>query len=240
MATALALRDTTSVENRARPLTRAEVLARYRALREISKDHHSKILKLVSRDAILRQARRLGLTYGETLVLDDMDELNYVFDLAIHTATADRPRAIDRYARSARLAPGSDELVMLDAMREARFAVLAIERRHEIAGLIATDVFRQREVWLLDIGLESSFFEQSLIATRLFTPEVFSMTAGVLVPFEEDMLLDLAADLPARLGRMPIASLIDDRRFAEVIYRVALANGVMEHMTYLDLPDDIA
>jgi hypothetical protein len=62
-----------------------------------------------------------------------MNELNFVNDLVVHTAPAARSRAIDRYARSAQLAPGSDEALVLEAMRVARFAILVIERRHEVA-----------------------------------------------------------------------------------------------------------
>jgi hypothetical protein len=71
---------------------RGEVLARYRQLREISERHHDEVMKLVSGDTMLHQARRLGLARGKTLILDDMDEMNYVFDLAIHTAPAGRSR----------------------------------------------------------------------------------------------------------------------------------------------------
>jgi hypothetical protein len=98
-------------------LSRAEVLTRYRHLREISKQHHSAALDFLSKDAIISQARRIGLAQGKTLVLDSMDDLNLAFDLAIHTAPKDRSRAIDRYARAARLAPESDELLVLEAMR---------------------------------------------------------------------------------------------------------------------------
>ena len=41
-------------------------------------------------------------------------------DLAIYTAPPRRSRAIDRYAKSAQLPPGSDEALMLEAMRAAR------------------------------------------------------------------------------------------------------------------------
>src|SRR5262245_19408965 len=68
------------------PPARNAVLARYRQLREISKRHHHDILKLISGDAMLQQARRLGLAQGRTLILDDMEEMSYVFDLAIYTA----------------------------------------------------------------------------------------------------------------------------------------------------------
>jgi hypothetical protein len=217
---------------------RDEVLARYRRLREISKQHHHEVLKFVSGDRILHQARRLGLAKGKTLILDDMDEMNYVCDLAIHTAPAGRSRAIDRYARSVRLAAPSDEALVLEAMRAARFSILVMERRHATAGLVATDLFRRTEVWVVDIGLESSMPDGGIIATRLFTPERFAMTAGVQVPFDLGTIEDLCAELPNSLRDTDLTALVDDRRFAEVIYRVALSNGVMDRVRYQDLPDD--
>src|SRR6266850_221434 len=175
---AIALRKHSTLVNDNAPPSRDQVLARYRALREISKRHHHEVLKLISGDALLRQARRLGLAQGKTLILDDMDELNYVYDLAIHTASPERSRAIDRYAKSARLAEGSDEALVLEAMRKGQFSILLIERRHETAGL-----------------------------TR-------------------------------RLGRVPPATVIDNRHFAEAIYSFALANGIMDRIKHVDLPDE--
>ena len=65
---------------------------------------------------MLQHARRLGLAHGKTLMLDSIDELPLAFDLAIHTAPVGRSRAIDRYARSAQFAQGSDEALVLGAM----------------------------------------------------------------------------------------------------------------------------
>jgi len=220
------------------PKHRAQVLARYRQLREISKQHHHKILDGISGDAFLHQARRLGLARGRTLTLDDLDELNYVNDLIIHTASAGRSRAIDRYAGSAHLVAGSDEALVLEAMRVARFAILAVERRHEAAGLIATDMFRRNQVWLVDVGLERCLPEGAMIATRLYTPERFSMTAGVNVPFDLELIEDLYAELPRQLRQRELTTLIDDRRFAETIYRVALADGIMDRVAYQELPQN--
>ena len=187
---------------------------------------------------MLQQARRLGLVQGRTLILDDMEEMNYVFDLAIYTAPPRRSRAIDRYARSAQLPPGSDEALMLEAMRAARFAILILGRRHDAAGVIATDLFRRTDVWLVDTGLEASLEEGAMMATRLYTPEQFSMTAGVNVPFDLALIEDLYDALPRRLGETRLTDLIDDRCFAETIYRVALADGIMDRVTYQDPPED--
>jgi hypothetical protein len=235
---ALARRKHNALENDNLPQSRDALLARYRQLRDISVRHHHEALKYMSGDAMLRQARRLGLARGKTLFLEDMEEMNYVCDLAIHTAAAGRSRAIDRYARSARLAARSDEALVLEAMRASRFSILVVERRHETAGLIATDVFRRSEVWLVDIGLESSMPDGGMMATRLFTPERFAMTAGVNVPFDLSLIEDLYAELPRRLGATELTAVIDDWHFAEAIYRIALASGIMDRVSYQDLPGD--
>ena len=233
VSAAVALREDNAVAKPAPLLSRTEVLARYRHLREISKRHHSAALDFLSKDAVMSQARRLGMAQGKTLVLDSMDDLNLAFDLAIHTAPKDRSRAIDRYARAAQLSPESDEGRVLDAMRNARFSIIGILRRHDVAGLIVEDLFRGVEVWLVDEGLESSLPDGAALATRLCTPEGFAMTAGVLVPLDIELIEDAIVDTP-QLLRNRREELIDDRRFAEAIYRVALASGLMEQVAYQD------
>jgi hypothetical protein len=154
MAAAVALRNESPLAHEAPAPSRDEVLARYRRLREVSKQHHSKAMDFLSGDAVLSHARRLGLAHGRDLILESMDVLTLAFDLAIHTAPEGRSRAIDRYARSTRYAAGSDEALALEALRNARFAIILVKGRHQAAGLIATDVFRQNELWLVDEGLE--------------------------------------------------------------------------------------
>ena len=220
------------------PSTREDVLARYLHLREISKKLHDEALKSVSGDSLLSHARRLGLAQGKTLFLDDMKQMYYVYDLAVYTAPPDRSRAIDRYARSAKFEARSDERLILNAMLRSQFAILLIEQPHSAAGLIATDILRNSKVWLLDIGLESSMKGGELIATRLVTPGPFSMTAGVNVPFELEMLEPVCRSLPQRVGDGKLSRVAEDRRFAEAVYKVGLATGVMDRMRYLDLADE--
>jgi len=214
-------------------LSREELLARYRHFREIGKQHHSVVIKLLTKDAILSQAKRLGLARGKTLVVGSMDELNLAFDLAIYTAPKDRTRAIDRFARVAPQAPGSDEAVMLEAMRQARFAVIMCKGRHPVAGLVVHDVLRNVECRLIDEGLESSFPEGAMLATRLYALDGFVMTAGVGVPCDSELIVDAYAETPL-LHRKTAEEISEDRRFAEALYRLALESGLMEHLTFED------
>jgi len=235
MSAAVALRQEDSFATTAAASSRREVLDRYRRLREIGRQHHAKVLKFVSGDAIMHQASRLGLTQGRTLVLESMDELTLAFDLLIYTAPAGRSRAIDRYARSAQLAPGSDEVLMLVAMQQARFAVIGFERRHEAAGVIVQDMFRQTALWLVDEGLEMTVPDGALMATRLYTPDRFSMTAGVGTPVDVDLIETVFGEMP-KLRRVPPAEISEDRRFAEAIYHAAVAEGLTEQMAFQDVP----
>jgi hypothetical protein len=126
-------------------------------------------------------------------------------------------------------------------MRRARFSIISFERRHAVAGLIIKDLFRGVDVWLVDEGLESSLSEGAALATRLYHPEGFAMTAGVLVPLDIELIEDAIADTPQLLGNRR-EGLIDDRRFAEAIYRVALASGSMgRSLTRIRFPrrDDV-
>jgi hypothetical protein len=204
--------------------SRAEAIASYRHLRAISTELHDQILKRVSTDAILRQGRRLGIASGRTWVLEDEHEIDYAYDLAVHTAAPGKARAVDRYAQTTKFALGSDEDRVLEAMCKAEFTLICVERRDKIAGLVVTDLCRNRKLWLIDEGLERSARRGEMIATRLFAPAEFSMTCGVVVLVDEVLLTSALMDFP-QLGNKELGDAVHDRRFAEALYRVALESG---------------
>jgi hypothetical protein len=210
----------------ATPSSRAELLARYRNLRRITGDLLSQALDLVSDDAITHQARRLGLPTSRSLVYAEDDEMRYVYDLAVHTAPPGRSRAVDRLADARQFPQDSDEALMLQAMRSSQFTVFRVERRHDVAGLIVMDTVRERQLWLVDEGMECTAHDGDAFAMRIYTPDAFAITAGTGVACDRELLED-ALDLVPQLGRKKnVDAAMDDRRFAEAIYRVALVTGV--------------
>ena len=216
-------------------MSREEVLTRYRHLRAISTRHHTEAMNFFSRPALLEQARHLGLAVGETLAAESFDELTLAFDLAIHTARPDHTRAVDRYARAAQLQPGSDEALVLEAMRQARFSLWRVERRHEVVGLVVRDLLRQDEVWLVDEALERSAPEGMVAAMRLCTPDAFAMTCGVIVPVDRALIEEVLAEVLPRVRGSP-DRVANDRRFATAIYRTAVARGLMERIGFEEIP----
>ena len=88
------------------------------------------------------------------MVLESEHEMGLAEDLAIYLPRLGRSHPLDRYARAAGLAPDSDEAIVLEAMRHARFSLWRVERRHETAGLILRDLLRGEEIWLVDETME--------------------------------------------------------------------------------------
>jgi len=210
---------------------REGILTRYRRLREISTRLHSEALRFVPRSVLLEQARRLGLTAGKMLVADSIDELTLAFDLCLYTAAPGRSRGIDRYARSAGVAPGSDEERMLQALGQARFSVFQVERPHEIAGLLVRDLIREESLWLVDENLERTAPRGTTFAMRVSRPEAFAMTCGVIVPVDATLIEAVFDEVQGRVRGEPDA-IANDRRFATAIYRAAVMDGIMDQIGF--------
>jgi hypothetical protein len=214
---------------------RDALLERYRQLRAISRTLHMGAVNATPREAILRMGRRLGVVEGKVFALGSLDELDFVYDLVIYTAPPGETRPVDRYGRKAGFAAGSDEALMLGAMRASRFAFVRVERRHDVAGLILTDLTRHEEIWLMDEGMESSLPVGYPFFARLHAPEAFCMTAGVFVP-ADDRILSEALDGTTIFSRKTMREAVEDRRFAEAIYRAALRNGICDRIRFQDAP----
>jgi hypothetical protein len=218
-------------------MTRSEILSRYRRLRQISKQQHEAVLDLIAADVLLDWARRLELTVGKTVVLENDNELTLPEDLAIYLPRPGRSHPLERYARLARFAPGSDEAIVLAAMRQARFSLWRIERRHPTTGLILRDLLRGEEIWLVNEAMEKNAPPGVEMAARLLQPETFAMTARIIVPILPDLmpLPDLMDEVFTRapaLKRLQGDVLARDPRFAIGIYRVAVATGTMERARF--------
>jgi hypothetical protein len=212
-------------------MTRTEILTRYRHLRRISNEQHQAVLDSIAPDALLDWAKRLDLTRGRTVLLESEHEMTLAEDLAIHLARLGRSRPLDRYTRAARVAPGSDQAIVLEAMRRARFSLWRVERRHEIVGLILRDLLRGGQVWLVDETMEQTARPGLEMAARLLEPEGCAMTARIVVPVTPDLMEQVFARTPV-LRRIQGGALAQDPHFAIGVYRAAVATGAMDAVRF--------
>jgi hypothetical protein len=212
-------------------MTRTEILTRYRRLRQISKELHQAVLDVIAPNVVLGWAKRLGLARGRTVLLESEQDMTLAEDLAIYQARPGRSHPLDRYARAARLAPGSDETIVLEAMRQAHFSLWRVERRHGIMGLVLRDLLRGEDIWLADEALEKSARPGLEVAARLLKSEGFAMTARIVVPVTPALMEEAFARAPA-LRRVQGDALARDPHFAIGIYRAAVATGAMESVRF--------
>lgn len=218
-------------------MTRSEILSRYRRLRQISKEQHGAVLDIIAPDVLLDWARRIDLTQGKTVVSDSEYEIALAEDLAIYLARLGRSHPLDRYARAAGFAPGSDEAIVLAAMRHARFSLWRIERHHETTGLILRDLLREEEIWLIDEAMAKNARPGREMAARLVQPDRFAMTARVIVPINPvlmtrpELMEEVFTRAPA-LRSLQGKALAEDPRFAIGIYRAAVATGAMDFVRF--------
>jgi hypothetical protein len=201
------------------PVTRAEISSRYRHLRQISKELHEAVLDITAADVLLDWARRIDLTQGRTVISDSESEIVLAEDLAIYLARLGRPHPLDRYARAAGFAPGSDKAIVLEAMRQARFSLWHIERHHKTTGLILRDLLREEEIWLIDEAMVKNARPGREMAARLVQPDRFAMTARVIVPINPvlmtrpELMEEVFTRAPA-LRSLQGKALAEDPRFA--------------------------
>jgi hypothetical protein len=212
-------------------MIRTEILTRYRRLRQISKEHHQAVLDIIAPDVVLGWAKRLDLTQGRTVLLESEHEMTLVEDLAIYLPRLGRSHPLDRYARAAKFASGSDEAIVLEAMRQARFSLWRVERRHETVGLVLRDLLRGGEIRLVDEAMEKNTPLGVEMAARLLSLEQFAMTARIVVPVNPDLIKEVLDKAPA-LGRAEASVVARDPRFAIGIYRAAVATGAMDSIRF--------
>jgi hypothetical protein len=214
-------------------MTRDEKLPRYRHLRTINMGQQSGALRRVAADTLLELGRRLNIVHGRTLVCENPSELDLLYDLAVYTGKAGRPRAIDRYARQVGPTLSGDAAMMLRAAQTARFHLWRVKRPHEIVGLWVLNIVDNSEWWLIDEGLEASCPTGVVFAGRLMTIDDFVMTCGVSVPLNVT-LLAAALDSVPKIVRDNLDDAANDPRLAICLYRSAIEAGTMDSMEFVD------
>jgi hypothetical protein len=200
-------------------------------LRAICTQHHTAVIPFISQAAILEQAKRLRLTTDGAIVTNRTEELALIYDLATYAAKPGRSRAIERYARATHLPHESDEMRVLEAMCHAQFSIWRIERRHLIYGLVATDLLRQTELWLVDEAMTASVRNGLRFGGRLCQLEHFTITNGVVVPVVGELMEQVIADAMVRRRKNPEHA-SDTANLAADIYRAALDDGAVDRVLF--------
>jgi hypothetical protein len=105
----------------------ADQLPRYRHLRQIGLEVNNRLVRTLSRSVLDEGGHQLGILKGNSLLLDAKDEIDVFVDYCIYDVRRRGKNAVERFLKKSPPALGSDEWVILNAMRQARYSVFAVE-----------------------------------------------------------------------------------------------------------------
>ncbi len=212
--------------------SRVAILGRYRRYSELRKEIQSAALENVSDSSYLAHAKRIGLSDGRVVFVDDDSEVALVYDLELYTAQPGRTRAIERCARKRLKVAQPEEAVVLQGLLASRFSIFGVVGRCEPAGVLLEDLMRGGTIPLLDQGLEQSARAGDVFAMRVAPIEDFVINCGAVVPMDSaifEVIIDFLTDGVAEAER---AALADHRRFAAALYEFAIELGLMSSIIY--------
>jgi hypothetical protein len=161
---------------------REDVLARYKHLRQVSRNLNSKLVECLSKDVLYEGGRKLGILKGNTLEFDSEDETSVLMDYCIYDVRRNGCNAIEQYLISFPSDSESDELNCLRSMQRAIYSLFVVESVERGLGATVRDMRTNEINLVVDTGFGSSARPGLIFASRLLFHDDFSMTGGAALP----------------------------------------------------------
>jgi len=218
---------------------RAELLVRYKHLRKVGLELNAQLVKTLSRSVLDEGGRKLGILEQNVLTLDSEDEIAVLMDYCIHNVRRHGVTAIEQYLAEFPPAPESDELVLLQALRQARYSLFTVEETEPGVGIQARDLLRDEPLFLVDVGLSRTASVGIVFAARVMAPEGIGMTTGTALPIGEMSPVERGRFLDGLKHSFPgmdFGNLSPEEAgdLAAVIIDNCLQHGAAKRIEYLD------
>jgi len=161
-----------------------ELLDTYLSYRKISNYLAQRLIdNYVGRDTILRSAKSLGLCYKNTITVNNDSESDILMNHAIYNNYVFNKNAVDRCINNSREILTETERFVLNALQNAKFALLKVEKvLANDGGIIVSDLLRNgRQHLLMDKGLNASAPTGVVLAsTVIYYNDFISLTGAAL------------------------------------------------------------
>jgi hypothetical protein len=223
----------------------AGLLPRYKHLRQVGLRLNHRLVDTLLKSVLDEGGKRLGILKRNTLVLDSEDELAVLMDYCIYDVRPKGVNAVERFLAESPPGPETDEMVLLQAMRHARYCVFAVEEVERGVGVRVRDLLRDEPLFLVDVGFGSTARPGLILAGRVMAPEGISMTTGAVLPVgelpaaERDRLLQ---SLVAKHKGTNLDNLLPEQmsEFVANVIRGCLRLGAADHIAYTDPGSGVA
>jgi hypothetical protein len=215
-------------------------LPRYKHLRQVGTRLNTRLVKTLSRDEMDQGARELGLLHQGVMVFDSEDEMSVLMDYCLHDVRRGGRNAIERFLEATPPPPGSDERIILEALRDARYTLVAVERTEPGVGVHVDDLFFEEPLFLMDVGFSNTAVPGAVLATRLKCQEGQWQTTGAALPVgrltktqQKSLVEGFLAELPG--GSYRTLSREQASNVARTLIGGLLKKGAAEHIAYAEL-----
>lgn len=139
----------------------------------------------ISREAMMKSAKLLGIAQGDTLVFDREEEINVLADFALHEYKVSNKNAVQIYRE--KVPCNEIERDIRDALLSSTSLSKVISISTEESSLLLADLLNQGEnIKLIDINLSKTAIPGLLLFTRILPFENFQMTSGLIFIFRGD------------------------------------------------------
>jgi hypothetical protein len=221
------------------PAEQTALVARYKKLRQVGLEQNKHLVEQLSREDMNAGGQKLGILKDNYLMLDTEDMVCVFIDYCLHDVRRQGVNAIERVLRDSPPPAGSDDMLLLEAKRNAYYSLFTIEATEPGIYVHCRDLLRDRAVVMMDVNLSRTARAGVVLATRIFAPEGISMSTGATLPFGMTSPEE-RAELTRRIRGPHSSADIDNLTPTQLsdmtasIIRRCLQRGAAEHVSYLD------
>ena len=167
-------------------------LQRYKKWRETGMKLNHQIMEQAPQDAILRAADDLRLRKkNHGVCFDSQVETHFLMDRVVHDIPVNGKRLIELYRDQNIKTLTADERKLLDALVDSCYSLFIVQRIEADQGLHLTDVFSNKEIFLVDMHLSRTAVKGHLLAARAISLDGITFTSGCACPFPAEYLPQL-------------------------------------------------
>ena len=220
-----------------------DLLPRYRQLRQAGLALNTRLGATLSQSVFREGGRKLGVLDGDQLFLDTEDAIAVLTDYCIHDVRRHGANAVERFLLTSPPAEGSDEWVLLHALRASRFGVFAVEAAERAVGVQVRDLLRGATAFVVDVGFGTSGRAGMVFAMRVMVADGIGMSTGAALPLGElskAARADLVNDIRTEFAGLDFDDLSPEEAtdFAGTVLRTCLADGAAAGISYLSVNDE--
>jgi hypothetical protein len=204
-----------------------QLLERYQQLRTTQRQLNQTLVERLAKTTLMQCAKTLGLVKEDQLILEAQEQMPALLDYCLYDYRPSGKNAVERYLEDSSPASDSDEMILLQAMIQARYSMFEVTDYREDAGVYLRDLVHGDSLFLFDKNMSKLSATGIVFATRvLFLPDL-AMSSGASLKVVEsaqeeiDMRIDalLAENTPEDLAQIFAK---DPTRFPTLVMRACL------------------